>query len=77
MVIGSLEEPKEAYVVAEQVVLRKVSITNSLVALLSAFYVLNIEFPYGLTTILEILFLNQHPKKMAIIVSQVISLLKQ
>ena len=78
--IGSLEKPKEVYIVAEQLVVAKLSVHNSPAVMLSAFYVMNIKFPHGLTnfyTILEILFLNQFPKRIPIIVSQVISLLKQ
>ena len=78
--IGSLERPKEVYIVAEELVVAKLTVDNSPAALLSSFYVMNIKFPQGLTnfyTILEILFLNQFPKRIPIVVSQVISLLKQ
>ena len=57
----------------------KLSIDNSPAALLSSFYVMNINFPHSLTnfyTIPEILILNQFPKRISIIVSQVLSLLK-
>ena len=56
---GSLEKPKEVYIVAEQLVVAKLSVDNSPAALLSAFCVMNIKFPHGLTnfyTILEICF---------------------
>ena len=39
--IGSLEKPKEVYIVAEQLVVAKLSVDNSPAVLLSAFYVMN------------------------------------
>ena len=63
--IVTIEKPKEVYIIAEQLVVAKLSVDSSPAALLSAFHVMNIKFPHGLTnfyTILKILFLNQFPK---------------
>lgn len=57
-------KPREVYIVAEQLVIAKILAQNSPAILLSAFCIMNIEFPNGLTnlyTVLEILFLNQCP----------------
>lgn len=78
--IGTLQQPREVYIIAEQLVISKISSHSSAAALLSSFYVMNMQFPHGLSnfyTVLEILLLNQCPKRIPIVVSQVISLLKQ
>ena len=78
--LGTLQQPREVYIIAEQLVISKISSHSSDAALLSSFYMMNMQFPHGLSnfyTVLEILLLNQCPKRIPIVVSQVISLLKQ
>ena len=75
--IGTLKNPREVYIIAEQLVIANISPHSCAAALLSAFYVMNMQFPNGLSnfyTVLEILLLNQCPKGIPIVVSQVISL---
>ena len=49
LVRGSVEEPKDAYLAADRVILCKVATENALLALMAAFYSFNVEYTPGCT----------------------------
>ena len=73
---GSLQDPKECYLVAEKTVILKGDFDNAIGLLLASFFVFNIHYPPGLSnfyTILEIILLHQLPKKYPLTVSNILA----
>lgn len=68
IVKGCLQEPKEAYLVVDRMILCKLKLANVPLALLAAFYVFNVHYTPGCSnfyTFLESYFLSLKPPKKA------------
>ena len=49
LIRGSVQEPKEAYLATDKVILCKLSMENALLALMAAFYSFNVQYTPGCT----------------------------
>ena len=76
VVFGDMAEISDAYIIAEKTVVCRVSADKAVVSLLAVYFVFNMEYPAGLTsvfTMLEIVLLQMRPAKVSIVVDRALS----
>ena len=76
LVLGTMTQITDAYIIAEKTVVCRVSINKAVVSLLAVYFVFNMQYPAGLNniyTILEIVLLQTKPAKVSVVVNRVLS----